>query len=143
MMKKNILSLVLWGVLITTLLYAGLKDWETNPLQYITYDSGWFYITNNSNYTKSHNLNAIPKIVLVYVADDVNGGGMRTAIWMCWYYSSGYPNSSRGTRVRSITSTSFEVETGHDGIDSNRTASDATGGTGNISSGYCRVVIIK
>jgi len=142
MMKKNILSLVLWGVLITTLLYAGLKDWETNPLQYITYDSGWFYITNNSNYTKSHNLNAIPKIVLVYVADDVNGGGMRTAIWLSWYYSSGYPNYNRGTRVRNITSTSFEVETGG-GIDSDRTTAEATGGTGNVSSGYCRVVAIK
>ena len=106
-MKKNILSLVLWGVLITTLLYAGLKDWETNPLQYVLYNSGWKYVGANSTYVFTHNLGSQPRIIQIYGSANADGSNAFIPVDYEWDGSA-----FNGIRIYSITSTSLTLNSG-------------------------------
>jgi len=141
-MKKIILPFIF--IFVFSLCCAedltSLQPLSQAPDSMVTYESSWFEISPNSNYILTHNLQGIPTKVFCYISDNSDGNNFRQSCWITYYYSSGYSKSTSGTRVKSINKNNVTVSTGSDGID---WVWDGSNYNGNVTSGYCKVVLIK
>ena len=98
------------------------------------YDSGWFPITTNSVYTKTHNLGTTKVIVSVYISDNSNGSG-----WCTLADVNMLPDLPCGVTVVKLSTTQIKIRAGYpfimyhlgDGVS-----------VYNPTSGYTRIVIL-
>ena len=72
---------------------------------YAKYDSGWFAVTTNTTYTKTHNLGTSNIKYIVLVADDINGTNQRPATDYL------YIGTSYGFYASSTTSSTLAIST--------------------------------
>ncbi len=66
------------------------------------YDSGWFHAQNNRSYNKEHNLGTLPRLAIVWGADDENGTNMFLIDTLHGY----------GSMIKNITTNSCTIWTG-------------------------------
>lgn len=97
------------------------------------YDSGWFLVTANMTYTKTHNLGTKDINYIVLIADDINGTNQRPAVDFC----SNFANYDFGWRGGAVTETTLTIITAAYGVGIPTTSSS------NITSGYYRVIAEK
>jgi hypothetical protein len=97
------------------------------------YDSGWFAVTINTSYAKTHNLGTTKVIFMVYVAENSDGSG-----W-CFPLNKLYASpaaTSAGTFISALSATSVTVQTGTNAVTlstDNQTA---------YTSGYARIIML-
>ena len=98
-----------------------------------SYDSGWFAVSNNTEYAKTHNLGTTKVSITIMVAENNDGSG--------WCFSAGVHTyisgiGERGMRMKALSTTSITV----------RAADNFVEGSDNMesgyTSGYCRIIMV-
>jgi hypothetical protein len=99
------------------------------------YDSGWFPIATANSYLKTHNLGAIPRIIMVYLSNSATGVNAEQA-----YNGDVYSNTlyDSGMAVVLMTTTELTLKTGATYLNNIRRSSYTF-----LTSGYARVIAIK
>ena len=100
------------------------------------YDSGWFAVSANTAYTKTHNLGTTKLMVLVYVSQNSDGSGW-TAIMNSGYFGAAGDHGGIFTYAISTTNISLRTANSYLYIGYN-----AAGYSGIFFPGYSRVVIL-
>lgn len=100
------------------------------------YDSGWFAVSKDNVYTKSHGLGAEPSLVLVYFAQNSDGSGWRCGgNDSCSVPEAGYA----GSNMCSVDSSNIQIRTGSNAVVSIR---DQNGTWIHPSSCYAKIIAI-
>jgi len=94
------------------------------------YDSGWFAVSGNNNYVKSHGLAAAPRVCIVLIANSATPAQWEVGV--AYYQGAQW----MGQRVISIGATTLTLEV-YTYVD------DTKGNLGAVGSGYARVIAIK
>jgi hypothetical protein len=114
---------------------GGLTNWlDALIASGEAYDSGWFAVTKDTTYVKTHGLGAAPRLVKLYLSVSANPSDYAESV----FYMQ--QSIQSGMRVITITGTQLTIHTAVHYID------DQTGSAGygaNLTSGYARVVAFK
>lgn len=97
------------------------------------YDSGWFAVSLNSTYVKTHNLGTTKCLINTYVAQNNDGSG-----WCVNTHADNYTAHNHGIGIVALSTTTATLRTGDNWI---VTFTDSNGVVRNYNSGYCRIVI--
>ena len=97
------------------------------------YDSGWFAVSVDTSYAKTHNLGTTKCLVTVLLAQNNDGSG-----W-CFNMAAGYGNNVAGTYVAALTTTAITLRTATNQV---ITANDINGNTIQPTSGYARIIML-
>ncbi|QTA91787.1 hypothetical protein [Desulfonema magnum] len=85
-----------------------VDDMFVSGLPPADYDSEWFFVEKNKNYDKTHNLETLPRLAVVWASSDSNGSDM--------YLMDGIHGLSNysgyGSWLQRITMSSYRVSTG-------------------------------
>src|SRR3989344_5442857 len=100
------------------------------------YDSGWFAVSANTAYTKTHNLGTTKLMVLVYVSQNSDGSGW-TAIMNSGYF--GAAGDHGGIFTYAISTTNISLRTANSYL---YVGYNAAGQSSIFFPGYSRVVIL-
>jgi len=109
--------------------------------KHTVYDSGWFAVSNNKLYTKSHGLGSTPDVVLAYIAENADGTGKRASA--NGSNSQGFDGSgdtgyhSRSTDICLVTASQIKIRTGISSICCTR---DEDGKLWTPTSAYARII---
>lgn len=123
------------------------NGYEININSFKKYDSGWFAVSANTTYTKTHNLGSSCLKTTVLYADNSDGTGFNMQV-VVLSHSSGYTCTS-GCVIANISNTTLQIKTGATdvagGMPYPNTDNYAFGGDrlyygGPKSSGYYRVL---
>jgi len=96
------------------------------------YDSGWFAVGQNTTYTKAHGLEAVPRMVQIFIAQNSNGSG-----W-CTLHNVNLPDDQQLTLVE-LTSVNVVLRS-YTYICNFRDKNDVHY---RPTAGYCRIIAIK
>lgn len=98
------------------------------------YDSGWFAVSANNSYTKTHGLGTTKILLSVYIADNSDGSGDCVQVAA----SCNYDGNQNGVNTYSLTNNTISVRANDNYLYRAENAS----GTIVKSSGYCRIIIL-
>lgn len=124
------------------------NGYEININSFKKYDSGWFAVSANSTYTKTHNLNSSVLKTTVLYADNSDGTGFNMQV-VVLAHPGGYLCTA-GCVIANINNTTLQIKTGAadvaGGMPYPNTDNYAFGGDrlyygGPKSSGYYRVLV--
>ena len=105
------------------------------------YDSGWFYVKKNTDYSKTHNLGKQPRLAIVWQAYSSSGTNM-SLIDSIFTQQHGY--GGIGSWLQKITSTTYQISTGPASAGSGYGKTSHWGlTTGSDGSTYLRVLMWK
>ena len=116
------------GQFLQTLGAASNPQWAT---VFKVYDSGWFAITNNNSYVKTHNLGTTKCLIKVYVAQNSDGSG--------WCYEGGEdtnPSNYAGTYFKALTTTTITLYTSTQWIIYKESGANSS------TTGYARILML-
>ena len=105
----------------------------TNIVTPKVYDSGWFAVSTNSTYTKTHSLGTTKVLAKVWFSDSSSGASNVFE----QYYDMDYTNA--GIQLQELTTTAITLRTQVWRV-ARKMASG--GGQTDYTSGYCRIIII-
>jgi hypothetical protein len=117
----------------TTKFLRGDASWNTASIP--SYDSGWFSAVANHQYSLTHGLGTTALLINVYYSS--NG---TTDMNQLYDYRGDGTGNLYGTKVNSITTTTFVVQTGADGV---AVLIGATGAGETHQTGYLRIIAVK
>ena len=115
---------------------AGAEGGVLSSASILSYDSGWFGVTKDQSYTKTHNLGVLPKFASIWFSANADGSNARLIEGCIGRNESG---QWHGISLKSVGTTSCEVITGENYIFFWRGGSDTNA---NATYGYCRVVLM-
>jgi len=98
------------------------------------YDSGWFAVSNNTSYTKTHSLGTTKSIILIYFSDTSDGSGKVGNAFDCNTYGTLY-----GIFMTSLTSTTINLRTGDEYV---YIGKNSDGSVWYGASGYLKIIIM-
>ena len=101
------------------------------------YDSGWFAVTRNDTYIKTHNLGTTKVLITIYVGDRSDGTGIVVPT-MSELTLDGASNWNQ-TGVRELTPTTVVIRTGSSRI---ANVQDKDGNSWQPESGYARIIML-
>ena len=82
-------------------------DGSINPFPLKVYDSGWFAVSPDNSYTKTHNLGTVKMLITVYGATASDGANMSTL-----GTPEGLDGQNKHSTVGQMTTTQFTLRTG-------------------------------
>lgn len=97
------------------------------------YDSGWFAVTSNSTYTKTHNLGTTKAMPMIYFSQNSDGSGIVAGGFM--HYVANY---NSGSCMIGLTTTTIGIRVGTWIVNQ----LDASGNGYYWTSGYARIVML-
>lgn len=98
-----------------------------------TYDSGWFAVSLNKAYLKTHNLGTMKCVIVGYLAENSDGSGK-----FAWGLGQNQQYGG-GVFIAELTSTTVTIRTDPSHLGSVR---DKNGNAWNPTSGYARVIML-
>jgi hypothetical protein len=98
-----------------------------------TFDSGWFAVSLNKAYLKTHNLGTTKCVIVGYLAENSDGSGK-----FAWGFGQNQQYGG-GVFIAELTSTTVTIRTDPSHLGSVR---DKTGNAWNPTSGYVRVIML-
>lgn len=97
-----------------------------------TYDTGWFAVSANTDYSKTHNLGTIKIIPAIWFSTSSDGSNAEIS-----YYQMESVND--GMQIVSLTTTTFTLRTGYNKVHCNL---QLNGSGTRYDSGYARVILL-
>lgn len=97
------------------------------------YDSGWFAVSNNNTYSKTHNLGTTKVLITLLFSNNSNGSGL------CLLSAGSDLNgaSEYGLYTSALSTTAVTVDTGY------TSCTSYNGDPGSYTSGYARIIIVS
>jgi len=88
---------------------GGAGDWAPLGGSLPTYDSGWFYVTGNNNYTLTHDLGSIALLTQILWTPDSGGAPDLSKVATVETTRWGAGALEMGAQIRDITTTTLKV----------------------------------
>lgn len=107
------------------------------PFAYTHYDSGWFAVTTNTSYTKTHNLGTTKVLISIYISDTSDGSG-KIAMGQGELTVDGAGNRNQ-CGIRTLTTSTVVLRTGAARL---ANTNDADGNSWTPTSGYARIIML-